>query len=228
MRLSLCTLLIFSLLFPVSAARVAEGSATPLVEGMVTSEGEGVPSVEINIWDGQTNRKAVSDSEGRFSIAGLKPGTEFALRFTPRDHRSVRAGGFRFPEKGNLSLSMGYASVQAGQRYSIRVPSNPSTGYEWFLLQQGESAVAAFRGNRMETEEQSEETSGVSKWKAANQGECTSPQQSASPRAGRGGWERWTFQTLGEGQSVIVLGYFRPWETGVSPARYHVFSLLVR
>lgn len=228
MRIPLLAFLLFTLMLSVTAATVVEGSDSPLVEGMVTSEGKGVFGIEINIWDGQTNRKAVSDSEGKFSIAGLEPGTAFALRFTPRDHRSVRADGFRFPEKGNLYLSMEYSETQAGQRHSIRVPSNPSTGYEWFLLQQGDTAVAAFRGNTMENEAKTEETPGTTEWQPANQGEWKSPQPSAPPRAGRGGWERWTFQTFGEGQSVIVLGYFRPWETGVSPARYHVFSLLVQ
>ena len=80
MRIPLLALLLFTLLFPVSAATVSEGSDSPLVEGMVTNEGKGVFGIEINIWDGQTNRKAVSDSEGKFSIAGLEPGTEFALR----------------------------------------------------------------------------------------------------------------------------------------------------
>ncbi|HRV99934.1 MAG TPA: carboxypeptidase-like regulatory domain-containing protein, partial [Aminobacteriaceae bacterium] len=127
MRIPLLALLFFVLMLPVAAATVVEGADSPLVEGMVTSEGKGVFGIEINIWDGQTNRKAVSDSEGRFSIAGLEPGTTFALRSTPRNHRSVRADGFRFPEKGNLYLSMEYAETQAGQRHSIRVPSNPST-----------------------------------------------------------------------------------------------------
>jgi predicted secreted protein len=224
MRITLLALLLFTLLLPVAAATVVEGSDSPLLEGMVTSEGKGVFGIEINIWDGQTNRKAVSDSEGKFSIAGLQPGTEFALRFTPRDHRSVRADGFRFPEKGNLYLSMEYAAIQAGQRYSIRVPSNPSTGYEWFLLQQGDTAVSAFRGNAIETEE----TPVKNGLQAASQSELQSPQNNTPPRTGRGVWERWTFQAFREGQSVVVLGYFRPWETGVSPARYHVFSLLVR
>jgi predicted secreted protein len=228
MRISLFTFLMFSLLLPVSAAIVAEGSTAPLVEGMVTSEGKGVPAIEINIWDGQTNRKTISDGEGKFKFSGLEPGAEFALRFSPEHHRSVRADGFRFPEKGNLYLNMEYTKTEKGQRHTLRVPSNPSTGYEWFLLQQGDTAVAAFRGNMMETEEKSEETPGKNEWKAANQGEFKSPQQSTPPRTGKGGWERWTFQTFREGHSIIVLGYFRPWETGVSPARYHLLSLLVQ
>ena len=108
--------------------------------------------------------------------------------------------------------------------YSFRVSSNPSTGYEWFLLQQGDTAVAAFRGNAME----SEETPDQAELQSPKKGEFSSVPVSVGSSAGRGGWERWTFQAFGEGQSVIVLGYCRPWETEVSPARYHLFSLLVR
>ena len=227
MRISLIALLIFTLLFPVSSATYVEGSVPQLVEGMVTTAGKGVPGIEINFWDGQTNRKALTNSEGKFSIAGLAPGADFAVRFTPHNHRSIRADGFRFPEKGNLYLSLEYATTQKGQRHTLRVPSNPSTGYEWFLLQQGDTAVAAFRGNAMETDDKSEKALENNELQAAEKGELKSPGPSSPPRTGRSGWERWTFQTFRDGHSVIVLGYFRPWETGVTPARFHVLSLLV-
>ncbi len=187
MRISLIALLIFTLLFPVSSATYVEGSVPQFVEGMVTTEGKGVPGIEINFWDGQTNRKALTNSEGKFSIAGLAPGADFAVRFTPHNHRSIRADGFRFPEKGNLYLSLEYATTQKGQRHTLRVPSNPSTGYEWFLLQQGDTAVAAFRGNAMETDEKSEDTPGKSEWESANPGKWTSPQTPPPAPAGRGG-----------------------------------------
>jgi len=223
-RLPIIALILLAIICPLAGGYVAEGSVSPLVEGVVTTEGRGVPGVEINVWDGHTNRKAVSDGEGKFAIAGLAPGAQFALRFTPKDHRSVRADGLRFPENGNLFLGLEYAATQRGQSYSFRVSSNPSTGYEWFLLQQGDTAVAAFRGNAME----SEETPDQAELQSPKKGEFSSVPVSVGSSAGRGGWERWTFQAFGEGQSVIVLGYCRPWETEVSPARYHLFSLLVR
>lgn len=228
MRISFLALLVFALLLPVTATDLVEGAPPSFVEGMVTTEGKGVHGVEITIWDGQSNRKAVSNSEGKFSIGGLAPGTDFAVRFTPRNHRSVRADGFRFPEKGNLYLHLEYAVAPRGQRYTLRVPSNPSTGYEWFLLQQGDPGVAAFRSNIMETAEISVDTPEKSEWQPGNQGKWTSPQPSPPAPAGRGGWERWTFHTFSEGNSVIVLGYFRSWETSISPARYHVLSLIVQ
>lgn len=224
MRAPIFALILLAIICPLAGGCVAEGFVSPLIEGVVTTQGSGVPGVEINIWDGHMNRKAVSDGEGKFEIAGLSLGAQFALRFTPRDHRSVRADGFLVPENGNLFLWLEYASVQKGQRHTIRVPSNPSTGYEWFLLQQGDTAVAAFRGNAMD----SEETPDQAELQSPKKGEFSSVPVSVGSSAGRGGWERWTFQAFGEGQSVIVLGYCRPWETEVSPARYHLFSLLVR
>jgi predicted secreted protein len=226
----LCFVFLVFCAFP--AATPVEGSSGALLEGIVrTIDGNAAPEVDISVWDGRTNRGAVTDGEGKFTVSGIPAGTVFAVRFTPKRYPSVRVDGFRFPESGNLYLSIEYGAADKGQRYTTRVPSNPSTGYEWFLFQLGNSSVAAFRENSMETDKV--ETAPDSEWNTPKDppagGEWSSPgRQPSREVSGRGGWESWSFNTFGAGSTAIVLGYCRPWETAISPSRYHVFSLSVR
>lgn len=200
--------LLAAFFFSLAAAAPAQ-SAGAILEGIVT-DGEGMPSpgTPISVWDGRNNYRAVTDDEGRFSLAGLNPGSSFAVRFSPAGHPSARADGLRFPEKGDLLLSLEHVSLKRGARHLSRLSSNPSTGYGWSLMNPGRESTARLVERGMETPQQVD--------------------ASLPPLSGRGGTEVWTFEAAGRGEAVIVLGYFRPWEKPVSPARYHVLALTVR
>jgi predicted secreted protein len=206
MRSILAGILLVSLLL-VPAHLPADGEENALLEGLVlTTDGNPASGTRITVWDGRESRRAVTDAAGKFVIPGLRPGSVFAVRFSPQKFDSVRMDGFRVPEKGNLYLSMEYGTMQRGRRHTVIIPSNPSTGYEWSLLDHGTTSVVNLRERSMETPD---ETPGRG-------------------MAGRGGRELWTFESVGRGNTLITLGYRRPWETGVSPLRYHVVALAVR
>lgn len=183
-----------------------EGADGALLEGLVrTTAGKSASGVRVTIWDGRTRYTAVTDGEGRFSVQGIPPGVVFALRLSPAAFSSVRVDGFRFPERGNLYISMEFGGVNRGERYTAGIPSNPSTGYSWSLLDPGDERVVRFR--EASTEQLPETPGGA---------------------VGRGVRELWTFDAAGRGRSSVVLGYRRPWESAVSPLRYHVIALIVR
>jgi len=205
MRRAMALFFVFAF-FIAPAVLPVEGAHGALLEGLVrTTAGKPASRVRITIWDGRTRYTAVTDGDGRFSVQGISPGVVFALRLSPTAFSSVRVDGFRFPERGNLHISMEFGEVNRGERYTSGIPSNPSTGYSWSLLDPGDERVVRFR--EASTEQLPETPGGA---------------------VGRGVRELWTFDAAGRGRSSVVLGYRRPWESDVSPLRYHVIALIVR
>lgn len=184
-----------------------ETQASPQLEGVVLTIDD-LPSsgTQITAWDGRTRYTTATDKDGGFSIEGIPPGSIFALRLSPKHFPSARIDGFRFPEQGNLFIGVELGTVSKGRNHTSKIPSNPTTGFSWSLLDPGNEAVTLFRENSME---QPRET---------------------QPRGfvGKGGRELWTFEAVGRGINSVVLGYRRSWETGVSPQRYHILVLNVR
>ena len=77
-------------------------------------------------------------------------------------------------------------SVKVGQAFTVALPSNPSTGYSWYLL------------------------SGASPWKLVGRKYMSHP---ADPgMVGVGGDEVFTFKATGAGSGFLRLLYLRPFE----------------
>jgi len=113
----------------------------------------------------------------------------------PPGGEDLWAGDVRVEIKGP-----GTASVQgdviriqaeAGSRFIVILPSNPTTGYSW-QFERGDPSVCSIVGNRYEGSE--------------------------TGRVGAGGYELWTFRATGHGRTQGVLNYVRPWEKDQTPA----------
>ncbi len=197
----------FAFFFYLSAPLSAVETQNPLLEGVIAAI-DGLPSsgTQITAWDGRTRFKTATDKDGGFTMEGISPGSIFALRLSPKNFPSVRIDGFRFPEQGNLFISAEHGTMSKGEKYTSKIPSNPTTGYSWSILDPGNQAVMIFCENSTEQPKENQERGVV----------------------GKGGRELWTFEAVDRGISTVVLGYRRSWETGVSPRRYHILILNVR
>jgi len=82
--------------------------------------------------------------------------------------------------------------AEAGGRFVVVVPSNPTTGYRWRFAG-GDPSVCSIEGSRYEGSE--------------------------AGRVGAGGYEFWTFRATGPGRTQGELAYVRPWEKDQAPAR---------
>ena len=83
-------------------------------------------------------------------------------------------------------------NVRAGQRFSIRLRSNPSTGYAWMLDGAPDSNLVSMVTNVFEA-------------------------PSGDGLVGAGGHEIWTFKARKAGETRVTLRYARPWEKGADP-----------
>jgi inhibitor of cysteine peptidase len=117
---------------------------------------------------------------------------------------AVALGGCR-GRGGGLSDESVPIRVGVGERFTIVLASNPSTGYEW-ALDEGFPAAAL-------REVGSEYVADRSRF--------------SPPADGAGGRERWTFEAVEAGEVSLPLVYHRPWEGG-GVARRAAFQVVVR
>ncbi|MEW6270914.1 MAG: protease inhibitor I42 family protein [Thermodesulfobacteriota bacterium] len=89
-----------------------------------------------------------------------------------------------------------------GERFTIELEANHSTGFEWQLGKPLDEDVVTLVETRYETA------------------------PGAAP--GTGGKEVWTFGAVGPGWAKIDLVYRRPWEDDLAPARLASYSVDVR
>lgn len=90
----------------------------------------------------------------------------------------------------------------AGQRFLVKLESNPTTGYQWQLASDYDEKVLQLLDSEY------------------------IPPQEAVP--GAGGEETWRFEALGAGETKISLNYARSWEKDTPPARTAVFNVTVK
>jgi predicted secreted protein len=96
----------------------------------------------------------------------------------------------------------GQVELESGKLLVVTLESNPSTGYQWELLENDESVLKQF-----------------------GQPEFKPPEISGPRMVGAGGWEIFRFRASSAGQMTLQLVYHRPWEEGVEPLK--TFSLQV-
>lgn len=92
--------------------------------------------------------------------------------------------------------------VAVGQKIFVQLPSNPTTGYQWNVL--GGTAPLEF----------------------VKSGYATDPP--AAVRAGAGGTQTLQFTAKAPGKGELKLGYARPWEKDVPPAKTFSATIVVR
>jgi predicted secreted protein len=91
--------------------------------------------------------------------------------------------------------------VRPGERFSITLEANPTTGYAWSLDGDPDPKVVRPLGSSFE--------------------------RPAGAAVGAGGRDVWTFDAVGRGTTTITLVYRRPWEKATPPARTHVVNVRV-
>ena len=89
-----------------------------------------------------------------------------------------------------------------GNQFTITLPSNATTGYQWRLGNKPDAKVVKFVDSHY-----------------------NAPSQ---PMPGKGGSETWTFKAVGKGTTSIVLEYARPWEKGIAPVKTQTFTVSVQ
>ena len=92
-------------------------------------------------------------------------------------------------------------SVRAGDQFTLTLPSNATTGFQWRLAEGFNAAVVKSFG---------------SEYAAPSDG-----------LVGQGGTETWTFKALARGKTTLALEYARPWEKGIPPAKRQTFKVVV-
>ena len=98
-------------------------------------------------------------------------------------------------------------ALAVGQRVTVTLASNPTTGYRWALADSANGALAR-DGNAAYTQE-------------------PSPAGSL-PVAGRGGTETWAFRAVRAGSGALRLVYGRSFEPGAAPAETFSVPVVVR
>ena len=91
--------------------------------------------------------------------------------------------------------------VQVGDKFTISLEANPSTGYSWELTGPLDDKVVVELGS----DHQPGQGTGV----------------------GVPGQQLFRFQGVGKGTATIGLQYVRPWENGVPPAKTSEFTVNV-
>jgi inhibitor of cysteine peptidase len=106
----------------------------------------------------------------------------------------------------NLNVDDSYSGKQVelsvGQTLVVTLASNVTTGYSWSLTENSDETVLSKTGN-----------------------EYITPQTTLM---GAGGTEKWTFQALKKGTSIISMEYSRPWETDTPPADTFNLTVVVK
>lgn len=87
-----------------------------------------------------------------------------------------------------------------GERFTLRLDANRTTGFQWELAKPLDAAVVAVVGTEYE--------------------------ELAGGTVGAGGTEVWTFEAVAPGWAAINLAYRRSWEE-MTPARILVYSVEV-
>jgi len=111
--------------------------------------------------------------------------------------------GCRYSPEPTLTLEQSGQRVRlyAGDILTVKLESNPTTGYRWELVEPADEKVLKLLDQRYE---QSPVEKGL---------------------VGAGGVETWRFRAVGRGSASLKLEYIRPWEKSVVPAK--AFSLQV-
>jgi inhibitor of cysteine peptidase len=92
--------------------------------------------------------------------------------------------------------------LEIGQQIVVRLPSNPTTGYQWSVI--GSMTPLEFSKSDYATDSQ------------------------AAGRAGAGGTETLRFTAKSAGKAELKLGYARAWEKDVPPAKTFSLTVLVK
>jgi inhibitor of cysteine peptidase len=94
--------------------------------------------------------------------------------------------------------------VNTGLTFEVRLEANPSTGYEWRLLDDASTVLEPLGAMAYEQD------------------------RSTTGRPGAGGTNVWRFRAIHSGLDTLRMEYRKSWEEGVPPAQTFVCPVRVR
>lgn len=94
--------------------------------------------------------------------------------------------------------------MENGQKFTIILESNPTTGFGWQLTKPLDESIVKFIDSEFRTL--------ATKF---------------PPPPGTGGIEIWTFEAIGVGTTEIFMEYLRPWEDA-PPEKEQTFTVIVK
>ena len=97
-------------------------------------------------------------------------------------------------------------TVKSPGEFSLKIESNPTTGYSWWLQELSKEEKSLLILKKKEVEE---------------------PGEQSQPRLGAPTYEIFTFAALRPGEAVIQLNYRRPWEKDVPPIKTHKVTVTI-
>ncbi len=127
------------------------------------------------------------------------------LKKATSDAQPVASGSQNTATITVTSQSSGTTSIPiattVGDTFTITLPSNRTTGYQWRLANSPSTEILRSTGSTYDAP-----TEGI---------------------PGQGGTEVWSFHAVGKGTATIVLEYVRPWEQSAQPVRTQTFAVTV-
>lgn len=101
-----------------------------------------------------------------------------------------------------LAVAQTRIEVATGQKFTLTLDSNPSTGYAWQLATPVDETKVKFLRSVFNAPE--------------------------TDRAGAAGLELWIFEAVGTGETTISLKYVRSWEKDKPPAETANCSIVIK
>lgn len=105
----------------------------------------------------------------------------------------------------NASVSGNQIELKKGQTLVVTLKSNPTTGYQWEIIEPVEPFM---------------QQKGKAEFEPSEAGD--------RPRSGRGGKEIFRFKTKKRGETTLKLVYHRPWEEEVEPLKTFTLKIKVK
>jgi len=153
-----------------------------------------------NYWADYSDRDANNDGIGDEPVVLNEKNIDYYPLIRPVD---------RYVVDDEKEVKQELISARVNQPFSISLPANPTTGYQWF----------AYYDHALLRLESSEFEIGT----AAAAGTANATVASATPRVGAGGTSVFVFTPVQPGKTTIRFVYKRSWENIVADTRaYHV------
>ena len=94
--------------------------------------------------------------------------------------------------------------ARTGEDFTIILPANPTTGYQWQLAEPVNEKIIQLVNSEYV------------------------PDPDKIGRAGAGGKQVWRFKALVEGRTDVKLKYVRSWEKNIAPVSEKIFNVVIK
>ena len=140
-----------------------------------------------------------------FLIAGLVFALALCVALNVWQYQQIQSLQSELKEAASEYLvSDTHIEVENGQKFTIILESNPTTGFGWQLAKPLDESIVKFIDSEFRTL--------ATKF---------------PPPPGTGGIEIWTFEAIGVGTTEIFMEYLRPWEDA-PPEKEQTFTVIVK